>query len=65
MLIERKSPLTGKVNVMDIDVTPEAIEAWRAGELIQNAMPHVSADYREFIKTGITPDEWEAMFGSK
>ncbi|MDP6991347.1 MAG: hypothetical protein QGF89_01525 [Candidatus Marinimicrobia bacterium] len=48
---------------MDIDVTEEQIASWQGGELIQNAMPNLSADEREFIKTGITPEEWENVFG--
>ena len=63
MLIERESPLSGNKNVMDIQVTRAQIDAWMGGELIQNAMPNVSADEREFIKTGITPEEWENTFG--
>ena len=63
MLIEKESPLSGNKNIMDIDVTLAQIEAWKGGELIQNAMPNLSADEREFIKTGITPEEWENAFG--
>ena len=62
MLIERKSTLSGNVNVMDIDVTPMQVESWEQGELVQNAMPNLSADEREFIMTGITPTEWNEMF---
>lgn len=58
MLIERKSILSGNVNVMDIDVTPAQIDAWVQGMLVQSAMPDLSADEREFIMTGITPNEW-------
>lgn len=58
MLIERKSILSGNVNVMDIDVTPAQIDAWVQGMLVQSAMPNLSADEREFIMTGITPNEW-------
>jgi len=61
MLIERKSILSGNVNVMDIDVTPAQIDAWEQGMLVQSAMPDLSADEREFIMTGITPNEWEGM----
>jgi hypothetical protein len=61
MLIERKSILSGNVNVMDIDVTPTQIDAWKNGMLVQSAMPDLSADEREFIMTGITPNEWEKM----
>lgn len=43
---------------MDIDVTPAQIDAWVQGMLVQSAMPDLSADEREFIMTGITPNEW-------
>ena len=46
MLIERKSTLSGNVNVMDIDVTPMQVASWEQGELVQNAMPNLSADER-------------------
>jgi hypothetical protein len=63
MLIERESPLSGNKNTLDIPVTLAQIAAWKGGELIQNAMPNLSADEREFIKTGITAEEWENTFG--
>ena len=62
MLIKRKSTLSGNVNVMDIDVTPMQVASWEQGELVQNAMPNLSADEREFIMSGITPTEWDEMF---
>lgn len=58
MKITRKSILSGTIRTLDIDVTGEQMVAWRSGELIQNVMPHLSDDDREFIMTGITPDEW-------
>jgi len=63
LIIERESPFSGNVNRMAIQVTEAQIAAWQGGELIQNAMPNASADEREFIKTGITPEEWENTFG--
>jgi hypothetical protein len=63
MLITRKSAISGKVNTMDINVTHEDFEKLESGWLIQSAMPHISADEREFIMTGITPQEWEAEMG--
>ena len=63
MLIERESPLSGNKNTLDIPVTLAQIAAWKGGELIQNAMPNLSADEREYIKTGITAEEWENTFG--
>ena len=43
----------------EIDVTPEQIAAWQNGMLIQNAMPHLSASDREFLKTGLSDSDWE------
>jgi len=62
MQITRTSPFTGKLNTREINVTEAQLEAWQGGQLIQEAMPHLSADDREFIKTGITPEEWDKMF---
>ena len=65
MLITRKSPFSGKVNTREIPVTQEQLDRWQKGALIQNAMPNISADDREFIMTGITPEEWEEAFGKE
>jgi hypothetical protein len=62
MLIKRKSPISGDVNEIEIDVTEEEIEAWKTGTLIQVAMPRASAGEREFILSGITEEEWKEMF---
>ena len=62
MQITRISMFTNKVHTMDINVTQEQIALWESGTLIQNAMPNLSADEREFIKTGITPEEWDSAF---
>jgi len=59
MLIERKSMFTGKINVMDLDVTYDELERWMDGELIQKVFPHLTTDEREFLMTGTTPEEWE------
>lgn len=63
MKITRTSPFSGEVNTKEIDVTEEQLDKWSNGMLIQNAMPNLSADDREFIKTGITAEEWDHTFG--
>ncbi len=63
MKIKRKSPFTGKINEMEIDVTQAQLDVWESGILIQNVMSNLSADEREFIMTGITPAEWASTFG--
>jgi hypothetical protein len=65
MKIVRKSPFSGKTNEMEIPVTPEQLDQWHNGELIQKAMPNLTPDQREFIMTGITPEEWAETFGDE
>ena len=62
MKITRTSMFTGVIHTLEINVTPEQIARWQGGELIQNAMPNLTPDEREFIKTGVTAEEWEALF---
>jgi hypothetical protein len=62
MNITKTSAHSGITRTFDLDVTEAEILAWQAGELIQNAMPRLDADEREFIMTGITAEEWEEMF---
>lgn len=60
MQITRTSMLTGITRTMDLPITDEQYARWRAGTVIQVAMPRLSPDEREFIRTGITGDEWDA-----
>lgn len=62
MLITRRSIISGETNTMEIDVTPMQLSNWHNGMLVQDAMPHLNNDEKEFIMTGITPDEWEDEF---
>ena len=62
MLIGRGSILTGSTSEMEIDVTEKQITLWMEGALIQDVMPNLSPDEREFIMTGITPAEWDEAF---
>ena len=56
-------PFCGCVNF--INVPFEGYNAWKNGELIQNAMPELSADEREMLISGICPDCWDNMFGEE
>jgi len=58
MKITRKSGLTGAINTRDLDITPKQYTQYLSGTLAQLAFPHLSADDREFLITGITPEEW-------
>jgi len=60
MIIKKQSQLTGISHERDIDVTQEQLDTYKkGGVLLDRAFPHLDADDREFIKTGITPEEWE------
>lgn len=52
---------------MELPITEEEFKwcatLWRHGTFIQDAFHMLSDDQREFIKTGITPEEWKENFG--
>ena len=64
MLISRVSPLTGQSNTLDLDVTPEQLEELASinRRLVQAIFPQLSQAEREFLKTGLTKEDWEKMF---
>ena len=62
MEVTQTSIHSGITRTLDLDVTLDEYADWKAGELIQNAMPRLNADEREFVKTGITAEEWEEIF---
>ena len=62
MLITRTSLFSGKTNTLDLPVTEEQFAVYRGGVLIQDAFPNLNEDQREFIMTGMLPDEWEELF---
>ena len=65
MKITRTDPFTGQENTLDLAVTYEQVEAYFEHKLlVQDAFPQLSAGEREFIKTGITEDAWDEMFGN-
>jgi hypothetical protein len=64
MKITRTSMFSGVTRTLDLPVTQEQLDAWTAGTLIQEAMPQLSADQREFVMTGVTSEEWDVEFGN-
>ena len=64
MLFSMRSVFTGKTNQMDLPVTPEQINEWKiSGRVIQEALPMLNADQREFLLSGTIPEEWDDAFG--
>ena len=63
MKIVRTSQVSGITRSVDLDVTEEQMALFSLGRVaIQDCFPNLSADDREFIKTGITAEEWENLF---
>jgi hypothetical protein len=62
MLITKRSFLSGNTNEREINVTQAQLDSWASGTLIQVAMPHLSADDREFLISGTTSEEWDEYF---
>ena len=62
MKITKVSMLSNIERSIDLDVTAEEIKAWKSGMLIQDAMPRLTTDEREFMMTGITAEEWEKHY---
>lgn len=63
MKITRRSMMSGIVRTKEIDCTQEQYDAWLGGALIQDAFPNLSVNDREFIMSGITPEEWDELAG--
>lgn len=67
MYITRESAITGIKRTRSIPANPDDMLAWKAGlGSIQDLMPYLNDNDREFLLSGITPEEWdEAFLGSE
>jgi hypothetical protein len=66
MYIKRKSVISGIERTRSIPVNPDDYAAWQAGlGSIQELMPYLNDNDREFILSGITEDEWDSAFGEE
>jgi hypothetical protein len=63
--ITKTSELSGIRRTMTIKMRFADYRRWQEGALIQNALPYLTADQREFLMTGITADEWDDLFGER
>jgi hypothetical protein len=63
MQVTKQSRISGKISSMDLDITSDQLERINLKiELIQNIVPNLSSEQREFLITGITPEEWNELF---
>ena len=70
-MFRRVSSLTGRWNAREIDVDPARVIIWDvlklgdAAALVQDAFPDLGDDDREFLLTGVTPEEWDELLGTE
>ena len=63
MKVTRRSMLTGKLHAMDLDITERQLKSYERGEgLLQDIFSHLTPAEREFIKSGITNEDFESTF---
>ena len=66
MNVTRKSVLTGKVRTKNIPVKQEDLTLYETGAIsINDAMPYLNSQDREFILVGITAKEWKNAFSAE
>lgn len=47
---------------MDLPVTQRQIDMWQSGMCIQDCMPHLEIEQREFLITGMSIEEQRNFF---
>lgn len=59
-----QNQMTGIFNSRNMELPDDGVAKYISGAfLIQDAFPSVSTDNREFMISGITPEEWKQLFG--
>ena len=66
VVVSNQSMLTGHFSSQEWDVPFDTFHRgyakWLAGAIIQDAMPFLSDNQREFVMSGITEEEWDLEF---
>lgn len=67
MKVTRMSMFSGKIHTLEIEVTQEQLDELNSPNrrLIQEIVPNLTPDEREFLMTGVTKEEWDAEFGGE
>jgi hypothetical protein len=60
MTVHPTCPFCGDTTSVVVDAA--GFVAWQSGELVQNALPNLSADDREVLISGICTDCWDKQF---
>ena len=60
--LTKTSILTGKINTMTLPITQDQLDLYNNTKVnIQDVFPNLDSGQREFIKTGITQEEWNKL----
>ena len=62
MLITRKSDITGKVRHKELNTTAAQLDNWQRGMLPAAAFPDLEPWDIEFIISGMTAEDFDAMW---
>jgi hypothetical protein len=62
MLYHKEIQRSMNIIVDDLLLFTIGFQDWIKGKLIQNALSNLLPEEREFIISGIYPEEWKAMF---
>lgn len=62
MKIRRISAITGVERTKDIPLNPDDWVKYKMGYNLDDALPYLSDADRDFILSGITPEEWKVAF---
>jgi hypothetical protein len=62
MKIKRESVITGIVRTRDIPINPDDWALYQMGFVaLDDAMPYLTTEDRDFILSGIIPSEWNSL----
>jgi hypothetical protein len=63
MLITRMSPFSKVEHTLDLPITEHQWHCYNTGKSsVQICFPHLTADEREFIRTGLMPEEQDMLY---
>ena len=55
--VSKMSPVSGKVNKMDLPITPEDYQTWLLGHLVERIKHKLTPEQLEFVTTGKVPED--------
>ena len=61
-VIRKQNILTGKENTMRLRMNDLQFEQWQAGGKVQDVFPHLTIQEREFLISGMLPEEQDEIF---